>query len=171
MQIGKLPNEVLRYLILDKIKNTRSEVLVNPAIGEDCSVIDLGQELCVLSSDPITGTENEIGRIAVHVSCNDIAASGAEPIGLMVTLLITPDAPSDSVEKFKPAYRYSHIGPCGYYRRTYRGDRCGKPLCYQCYGYRKDHREKCDSNLWRKTGRQLHLNKNRRFGGYCHPGF
>jgi len=99
MQIGKLPNEVLRYLILDKIRNTRSEVLVNPAVGEDCSVIDLGQEFCVLSSDPITGTENEIGRIAVHVSCNDIAASGAEPIGLMVTLLIPPDASMDSVEK------------------------------------------------------------------------
>jgi hydrogenase expression/formation protein HypE len=99
MQIGKLPNEVLRHLILNKIRNTRSEVVVNPAVGEDCSAVDLGQELCVLSSDPITGTENEIGRIAVHVSCNDIAASGAEPIGIMVTLLIPPGASMSDVEK------------------------------------------------------------------------
>jgi thiamin-phosphate kinase len=99
MEIGKLPNEVLRFLILDKIRNTRKEVLVNPAVGEDCSAVDFGQELCVISSDPITGTENEIGRIAVHVSCNDIAASGAEPIGIMVTMLIPPNASMASVEK------------------------------------------------------------------------
>lgn len=99
MEIGKLPNEVLRHLILDKLRNTRQEVLVNPAVGEDCSAVDFGQELCVISSDPITGTENEIGRIAVHVSCNDIAASGAEPIGIMATLLIPPSASLSSVEK------------------------------------------------------------------------
>lgn len=99
MEIGKLPNEVLQFLVLDKIRNTRREVLVNPAVGEDCSAIDFGQELCVISSDPITGTENEIGRIAVHVSCNDIASSGAEPIGIMVTMLIPPGASMSSVEK------------------------------------------------------------------------
>lgn len=99
MEIGKLPNEVLKYLVLDRIRNTRREVLVKPAIGEDCSAIDFGQELCVISCDPITGTDNEIGRIAVHVSCNDIAASGAEPIGIMVTLLIPPGASMASVEK------------------------------------------------------------------------
>ncbi|NLO41219.1 MAG: AIR synthase [Ruminiclostridium sp.] len=99
MEIGKLPNEILKYLVLDRIRNTREEVLVKPAIGEDCSAIDFGQELCVISCDPITGTDNEIGRIAVHVSCNDIAASGAEPIGIMVTLLIPPGASMASVEK------------------------------------------------------------------------
>lgn len=99
MEIGKLPNEVLRHLILSKIRNTRSEVLVNPSIGEDCSAVDFGQEICVISSDPITGTETEIGRIAVHISCNDIAASGAEPIGIMVTMLIPPGTSMADVEK------------------------------------------------------------------------
>lgn len=99
MEIGKLPNEVLRYLILDKLRNTRDEVLVRPAVGEDCSAVDFGQELCVISSDPITGTENEIGRIAVHIACNDLASSGAEPVGIMVTLLIPPNASLDAVEK------------------------------------------------------------------------
>ena len=99
MEIGKLPNEILKYLVLDRIRNTREEVQVKPAIGEACSAIDFGQELCVISCDPITGTDNEIGRIAVHVSCNDIAASGAEPIGIMVTLLIPPGASMASVEK------------------------------------------------------------------------
>ena len=37
MEIGKLPNEVLRALILDKIRNSRDEILIEPAVGEDCS--------------------------------------------------------------------------------------------------------------------------------------
>jgi hydrogenase expression/formation protein HypE len=99
MEIGKLSNEMLQSLVLSRIRNNRKEILVKPAIGEDCSAIDFGNEVCVISSDPITGTEKEIGRIAVHVACNDIAASGAEPVGIMVTLLIPPDATMASVEQ------------------------------------------------------------------------
>jgi len=99
MEIGKLPNEVLQSLVLNNIKGHRREVIVRPSIGEDCAAVDFNQELCVISSDPITGTDNEIGTIAVHVSCNDIAASGAEPIGIMVTLLIPPLASETSLEK------------------------------------------------------------------------
>jgi len=99
MEIGKLPNEVLKSLVFNNIKGSRKEVLVRPSIGEDCAAVDFGQELCVISSDPITGTDNEIGTIAVHVSCNDIAASGAEPIGIMVTILVPPKANESSLEK------------------------------------------------------------------------
>lgn len=95
MKIGKVPNNVLKDIILNKIKAKRPEVLVRPGIGEDCSAVDFGDNVCVLSSDPITGAVNEIGRLAVHVSCNDIASSGVEPIGLMVTIL----APAGTTEK------------------------------------------------------------------------
>ncbi|HEY8422140.1 MAG TPA: AIR synthase family protein [Thermoclostridium sp.] len=98
MEIGKLPNEVLNSLVLNKLHNSRKEVLVRPSIGEDCGVVDFGGEICVISTDPITGTENQIGRIAVNVALNDIASSGAEPIGLMVTMLIPPAASLQDVE-------------------------------------------------------------------------
>jgi len=88
MEIGKLPNEILDSLILNKLKNHRKEVLVRPSIGEDCGMLDFDGEICVISTDPITGTERQIGRIAVNVALNDIASSGAEPLGLMVTMLI-----------------------------------------------------------------------------------
>ena len=94
----KASNEVLQ-LVLNKFQKSRKEVVVRPAIGEDCAAVDFGREICVASTDPITGTENEIGKIAVHVSCNDIAASGAEPIGLLVTLLIPPYASDESLDK------------------------------------------------------------------------
>lgn len=95
MKLGKVPNEVLKELILNKLQINRQETLLGPAIGEDCSAIDVGENICVLTSDPITGSTKDIGKLAVHVNCNDIASSGAEPIGLMVTVL----APEDSTEE------------------------------------------------------------------------
>lgn len=98
MKIGKVPNNTLKKIILDKIKNNREEILIRPKIGEDCSAIDFGEYACVLSSDPITGAANEIGNLAVHISCNDIASSGVEPIGLMVTILAPPHATEAELE-------------------------------------------------------------------------
>ena len=88
LKIGKLSNEMLKNIVLDKLHTKRTEVVLKPDIGEDCCAIDFGENLCILSSDPVTGTDKQIGAIAVHICCNDIASSGAEPIGLMVTLLI-----------------------------------------------------------------------------------
>ena len=70
-------------------------MLVRPEVGEDCAVVDFGEYACVLSTDPITGAVNEVGRLAVHISCNDIASSGVEPLGLMFTLL----APEGTTEE------------------------------------------------------------------------
>lgn len=92
MDIGKVPNDILKNIILDKIKYNRKEILIRPKIGEDCCAVDFGDNVCVLSSDPITGAVNEVGRIAVHVSCNDIASCGVEPLGLLITILAPPDA-------------------------------------------------------------------------------
>lgn len=87
LKIGKLPNSLLKSLVLDKINIKNPDVLINPGIGEDCTALDFGDDLCVLSTDPITGTASEVGRLAVHISCNDIASSGIKPLGLMVTVL------------------------------------------------------------------------------------
>lgn len=88
MEIGKVPNDILEKIVLSKLRYNRSEVLLRPKVGEDCSAIDFGDNICVLSSDPITGAANEVGRLAVHVSCNDIASCGAEPVGIISTILL-----------------------------------------------------------------------------------
>lgn len=95
MKQGKLPNEILERLVFNKIRNTRSEVVIRPGTGMDCAAVDFGEYACVLSSDPITGASKEIGRLAVNVACNDIASCGVEPLGLMVTIL----CPSGAAEK------------------------------------------------------------------------
>ncbi|HOO13495.1 MAG TPA: AIR synthase, partial [Bacillota bacterium] len=87
MKSGKLPSDVLEKRILSSFRFKREEVLVRSRVGEDCSVLDFGEYACVVSTDPITGASNEIGRLAVHISCNDVAANGVEPFGLLFTIL------------------------------------------------------------------------------------
>lgn len=91
MKTGKVAENVLKRSVFKQLKVKRQEVLIGPGIGEDCSVLQVGDDECiVLSTDPITSTSKNIGELAVHITLNDLAASGAEPIGLMVTLLL-PD--------------------------------------------------------------------------------
>lgn len=97
MRIGKLTNEQLDELILKKLRHTRREVVCAPSVGVDCTAVDTEGGLAVLSCDPITAAETGIGRLTVNVSCNDAAASGAEPIGLMVTLLLPPAVAEEEV--------------------------------------------------------------------------
>lgn len=98
MEIGKIPNDILRDIVFGKLKNKRSEVLVRPGIGEDCCVVDFGEYVCVMSSDPITGAVNEVGKLAVLVTCNDIASCGVEPLGLLVTILAPPGTTAKELE-------------------------------------------------------------------------
>ncbi|MCX7749715.1 MAG: AIR synthase family protein [Clostridia bacterium] len=99
MEIGKVPNDILKQLILGKIKNKRKEILIRPKVGEDCCAVDFGEYVCVLSSDPITGAVNEVGRLAVHISCNDVASCGVEPLGLLVTILAPPGTTEKELDK------------------------------------------------------------------------
>lgn len=98
MEIGKLPNHLLEEIVFKNIKNKRAEVLVGAAIGEDNAVIDFGDEICVVSTDPITGTTKHIGKLAVYISCNDVSSSGAEPIGILLTILAPPTTTEDDIE-------------------------------------------------------------------------
>ncbi|MBQ7113086.1 MAG: AIR synthase family protein [Clostridia bacterium] len=97
MRLGKLDNDKLNELILKKFRHIRKEVVCSPRIGVDCTAVDLGGRLAVLSTDPITAAENHLGKLTVNVSCNDAAAAGAEPIGLLVTLLVPPCATEDDI--------------------------------------------------------------------------
>ncbi|KNY28211.1 AIR synthase family protein [Pseudobacteroides cellulosolvens] len=90
MEIGKIPNSILKEIVLGKLNNNRKEILLRPGIGEDCCAVDFGEYACVLTTDPITGAVNQVGKIAVNIACNDIASSGAEPLGLLITLLAPP---------------------------------------------------------------------------------
>ena len=98
LKVGKLDSELLKRIVIDKITYKRPEVLTKAGVGEDCAVIDFGDYECVMSTDPITATVNEIGRLSVHISCNDIASNGIEPLGIMLAVLLPEGTTTADVE-------------------------------------------------------------------------
>lgn len=91
MEIGKVPENVLKRAIFRQLHTKREEVLVGAAVGEDCAAVELlPDEVFVLSTDPITGTTKDMGRLAVLVTANDLASAGAEPVGILLTVLLPP---------------------------------------------------------------------------------
>lgn len=91
MEIGKVPETILKRSVFKKLKVKRPEVLVHAGVGEDCAVLGPAEDAIVLSTDPITGTAKDIGKLAFHVTANDIASSGAELIGILLTIIFPPE--------------------------------------------------------------------------------
>ena len=89
MKVGKISESALKRSYLKQLKSKRDEVLFGPAIGEDCAALKAGEdEIFVLSSNPVIGTGKIQGALAIYSALNNLAASGAEPIGVMVTMLL-----------------------------------------------------------------------------------
>ena len=89
MKIGKVSEAVLKRSVLNQIHTRREEVLLGASVGEDCAAVAVADdEMLVMSTDPITGTVQDIGELAVQITVNDLASAGAEPIGVMLTVLL-----------------------------------------------------------------------------------
>ncbi|MDR7419520.1 MAG: AIR synthase family protein [Armatimonadota bacterium] len=99
MRTGKLSPADLRARVFPYLGNRR-DVLVHAGVGQDCAVLDFGPSVCVATTDPITGAGEHVGRLAVHVACNDLATTGAEPIGLLITLLLAEATAEADLEQF-----------------------------------------------------------------------
>jgi hydrogenase expression/formation protein HypE len=88
MQAGKLSPSALQQFIFDHIHQRRPEVVLTAALGEDSAALNLSGDLVVVSTDPITGAGANAGWLAVHVSCNDVASNGADPVAILLTVLL-----------------------------------------------------------------------------------
>ncbi len=86
LPIGKIPVQLLER-ILPK-GNTDPRLLLGPGIGIDCAVVDFGDRLLAIKSDPITFVSEAVGWYAVQVNANDIASVGATPCWFLPTLLL-----------------------------------------------------------------------------------
>ncbi len=99
LKAGKLDSELLKRAVFDKIRFKRPEVITRPGIGRDCAEIDFGEYICTLSTDPVTASVKDIGRLSVHISCNDIASNGIEPVGILLSVLLPLGTTEDDVER------------------------------------------------------------------------
>lgn len=100
MKVGKISETILKRSIFKQIRTKRDEVLLGAGVGEDCAAMKLGPgEIFVISTDPITGTVKDAGALAVQVTVNDLASSGAEPVGVMLTVLLPEEITEEDIKK------------------------------------------------------------------------
>jgi hydrogenase expression/formation protein HypE len=97
MQTGKLSPDLLSRL-LGQIRHDDPRVRIGPAAGEDAAVIALGDNLLIVTSDPITFAASRAGWHAVHVNANDIAAMGGDPLWFSATVLLPAATSEQEVE-------------------------------------------------------------------------
>jgi len=97
MRIGKLTNQDLQRIVLQRLPALSENTITGAAIGSDCACIRSGDGRIFVSSDPVTAGGNRTGTLAIHVSCNDIAAIGQKPIGIMFVLIAPPSATEEEL--------------------------------------------------------------------------
>nr|MDO8080574.1 AIR synthase family protein [Candidatus Freyarchaeota archaeon] len=99
LPVGKVPNELLKKIVFPYGGVNCGRVICGPAVGQDAAVIDFGEKLLVVGSDPITGTRSRMGWYAVHVNANDVAVRGAIPQFFTSTILLPDGADTDFLEE------------------------------------------------------------------------
>ncbi len=95
LPLGKIPYDILEKHVLNFQGHQSPEVLVGPKVGIDFAVINLDGRYLIVSSDPVTGVEDDIGWYAVNVSANDVATSGAKP-KFLDSVVLLPEGSDES---------------------------------------------------------------------------
>ena len=96
---GKVPTKVLLDIVFKNLGAKRGDVVLSSSIGEDAAIVQAGNEVLAISSDPITGAEEWLGWLAVHVNANDIATRGVQPRWFNSIILLPKNSTTELVEK------------------------------------------------------------------------
>ena len=118
MKVGKISEVALKRAVLKQLNNKREEVLFGGAIGEDCAAMKLDEgEICVVSSNPVIGAGKVMGVLAIYSAVNNLAASGAEAVGVMITALLPENfkesSLTDLAEEIEKVCQSLHIQVLG----------------------------------------------------------
>ena len=102
MKIGKISESVLKRSVLRQIHTKREEIVSGAAIGEDCAIFaqsDAEMVSCMQEADLTSVTVKQL----IYRCANNLAAAGAEPFALMITLLLTEDTEEASLKSWMAA--------------------------------------------------------------------
>ena len=95
---GKVPPEILKEKVLKFLGSHSPNVVVGAKVGEDAAILKLPNEMIALAADPITGSIQDIGRLAINVNANDIATVGAIPRWFLSTILLPSSSTIEDLE-------------------------------------------------------------------------
>ena len=86
--MSKFSLDVLQRRVFPFARVDDPDVLLGAAFGEDVSLTRVGDEVLVSHVDPIVGAIGDIGWLAVHVACNDVATAGVTPRWILLLVLV-----------------------------------------------------------------------------------
>ena len=93
MKNGRLTENVWKRSVLKQIKTKRKEILIGAGIGADCAVFSLeGSSLTAVSVHPVVWKGQNTAKHAVYGAVNAVAASGAEPVSVLFSILLPTSA-------------------------------------------------------------------------------
>ncbi|MFW9849380.1 MAG: AIR synthase family protein [Candidatus Thorarchaeota archaeon] len=98
MRPGKVPPEILQTKVFKHLGLSHPDLILGPALGQDASLIRFGNRVLIASTDPITGSFEDIGWLAVHINANDIATFGVPPIWFLNSIMLPVGSTADDLE-------------------------------------------------------------------------
>lgn len=99
MVIGKVPENVLKRSILNRIRSKRSEVLVGADVGVDCAVLSFkDSEYFYSSVNTKSLPVKDNASLSLCAAINSVAAAGAEPISAEVSVVLPEGTEEKSVK-------------------------------------------------------------------------
>lgn len=97
MKVGKVPENVLKRSVLRQIQTKRQEIICGAGIGEDCAIFSFdGRNMmtCMQTAVVRTGRSDSSAvmmGLLIRRCTNNLAAAGAEPVGIMIALTLPPE--------------------------------------------------------------------------------
>jgi len=86
--MSKFSLDVLNRRVFAHTRSEDPDVILGAVFGEDAALTRVGGDILASHLDPIVGAVKEIGWLAVHVTCNDIAATGIPPRWILPLVLV-----------------------------------------------------------------------------------
>jgi len=101
--IGKLDRESFEKIIFPYLGKPNKNVLVGPKHGVDAAVIDLGDRVMAVATDPTFGMPVVMpffGWAIAHICASDVAVLGIKPEYMTICILLPPESKPETLEGF-----------------------------------------------------------------------
>lgn len=97
--MSKFSLDVLQRCVFPYTISDDPDVVLGAAFGEDVALTRIGSDILISHLDPIVGAIGNIGWLAVHVACNDIATTGVPPRWILPLVLVPRLEDEDLLEQ------------------------------------------------------------------------
>ncbi len=107
--IGKLDRESFEKIIFPYLGKENQKVLIGPKHGVDAAVIDLGDRVMAVATDPTFGMPVVMpffGWAIAHICASDVAVLGVKPEYMAICILLPPESKPETLKEF---WRQLHI--------------------------------------------------------------